>query len=141
MSFDLAVWHTRKRLTDAEAGTALYVELCESRVDGVTPHPGVDAFYTELTAKHPEIDTVPDDRIDDLDHCPWSCASDSARRATLSCLVCGPRQHTWNGWFTSWRSSTDWPCTTLSRGKYSIRMGSESRFMNLVRGADTLRVP
>src|SRR3954467_12166170 len=75
MSFDLAVWQTQKRLTDSEA-EHLYVELCQSNVGGVTAYPGVDRFYAELTAKHPEIDTVPDDRIEDHDYCPWSCALD-----------------------------------------------------------------
>src|SRR5437763_510422 len=75
MSFDLGVWHTRKRLTDEEAG-ALYIDLCDSRLEGVTPNPAVDAFYAELIAKHPEIDTIPEDRIDDHDYCPWSCALD-----------------------------------------------------------------
>ena len=75
MSFDLGVWHTPHRLSDQEAAS-LYVALCDSQRDGVTPHPAVDAFYAELTVRYPEIDTVPDDLIDDLDHCPWSCALD-----------------------------------------------------------------
>jgi hypothetical protein len=75
MSFDLAVWKTKKRLTDEQAD-ALYVELCESKFDGVTPHAAVDTFYEELIARFPEIDTIPDDRIDDPDYCPWSCALD-----------------------------------------------------------------
>ncbi len=75
MSFDLGVWHTTRRLTDAEAGE-LYDALCDSQTDGVAPHPAVDAFYAELTARYPEIDSVPDDRIDDHDYCPWSCALD-----------------------------------------------------------------
>jgi hypothetical protein len=75
MSFDLAVWHAQKRLTDEEAAS-LYSNLCKSRGDGVTPHPAVDAFYSELTGRYPEIDTIPDDRIDDHDYCPWSCALD-----------------------------------------------------------------
>src|SRR6185437_9883545 len=75
MSYDMAVWNTSRRLTDAEAGT-LYGQLCDSVVDGVTPHPAIEAFYSELTAKHPEIDTVPDERIDDTDYCPWSIAFD-----------------------------------------------------------------
>jgi hypothetical protein len=75
MSFDLGVWHTPKRLTDEEAGL-LYVALCELDNQGLPPHPAVDAFYAELTARYPEIDTVADDRIDDHDYCPWSCALD-----------------------------------------------------------------
>ncbi len=86
MSFDLAVWYPHRRLTDEQAG-ALYARLCESVTDDVFPHPAVDAFYTELTAKHPEIDTVPDDRIDDLDYCPWSIAFDrSPGHLILSCV-------------------------------------------------------
>jgi hypothetical protein len=75
MSFDLGVWNTNKRLTDAEAGK-LYAALCQSQTEGVTPHSAVDAFYAELTTRYPELDTVPDDRLDDPDHCPWSCALD-----------------------------------------------------------------
>jgi hypothetical protein len=75
MSYDLGVWYPHKRLSDEEAGK-LYVGLCEGAAEGPTAHPAVEAFYQELTAKHPEIDTVPDDRIDDHDYCPWSCALD-----------------------------------------------------------------
>src|ERR1051326_4296398 len=75
MSYDLGVWYPHERLSDAEAG-ALYVGLCEGTVEHPPAHPAVDAFYDELTAKHPEIDTVPDHLIDDHDYCPWSCALD-----------------------------------------------------------------
>jgi hypothetical protein len=75
MSCDFGVWYPYKRLSNREA-RELYVRLCESDTSGIQPHPSVDAFYAELTAKHPEIDTVPDDRIDDHDYCPWSCALD-----------------------------------------------------------------
>lgn len=75
MSFDLGVWYPSKHLTDSEPGD-MYVRLCESEVDIVEPHASIDAFYADLTAKHPEIDTIPDDRIDDNDYCPWSCALD-----------------------------------------------------------------
>jgi hypothetical protein len=86
MSFDLGVWHPLTRLTDAEAGE-LYVSLCDYGIGGVTSHPAVDAFYAELTARYPEIDTVPDDRIDDHDYCPWSCALDrSPAHVIMSCV-------------------------------------------------------
>jgi hypothetical protein len=75
MSFDLGIWHSPRNLTHEEAGE-LYAALCESKADSVKPHSSVDAFYDELTARYPEIDTVPDDRIDDHDYCPWSCALD-----------------------------------------------------------------
>lgn len=82
----MAVWSTRRRLTDAEAG-ALYGQLCGSVVDGVVSHPGIEAFYSELTAKHPEIDTVPDERIDDTDYCPWSVAFDRSPGHLVMCCV------------------------------------------------------
>jgi hypothetical protein len=75
MSYDLAVWHTSRRLTNEEAGK-LYSQLCDNVVTGVEPHAGIETFYTELTTKHPQIDDVPDDKIDDADLCPWSIAFD-----------------------------------------------------------------
>jgi hypothetical protein len=75
MSYDLAVWHTSSRLTNEEAGK-LYHKLCAGETSGVTAHPGIERFHAELTAKHPEIDDVPEERIDDTDYCPWSCAFD-----------------------------------------------------------------
>ena len=86
MSYDMAVWNTSRRLTDAEAGT-LYGQLCDSVVDGVTPHPAIEAFYSELTAKHPEIDDIPEERIDDTDYCPWSIAFDRSPGHLIMCCV------------------------------------------------------
>ena len=86
MSCDFLVWHPEKRVNSKEAQN-LYLRLCESDVSGVSAHPGVDAFYAELTAKHPEIDTIPEERIDDHDYCPWSCALDhSPAHVILSCV-------------------------------------------------------
>jgi hypothetical protein len=76
MSCDFGVWYPDRRLTDAEAGER-YVRLCESQVEGeVVEHPSVQAFYAELTSLHPEIDDIPEDRVDDTDYCPWSIAMD-----------------------------------------------------------------
>jgi hypothetical protein len=86
VSFDLGAWRTKRRLTDEEAG-ALYVALCESRIEGVVPDPAVDAFYAELTTRYPEIDIIPDERIDDHDYCPWSCALDrSPGHVIMACV-------------------------------------------------------
>ncbi|MCZ7644730.1 MAG: hypothetical protein M5U26_05495 [Planctomycetota bacterium] len=86
MSYDLGVWFPHERLSDADAGK-LYVGLCVGTMEHPRAHPAVDAFYQELTAKHPEIDTVPDDRIDDHDYCPWSCALDhSLGHVIMSCV-------------------------------------------------------
>jgi hypothetical protein len=86
MSFDLAVWFPHKRLSDEEAGD-LYRELCESKTDGVVPHPAIDAFYREIIAKHPEIDNVPESRVDDFDFCPWSVAFDRSGGHLIICSV------------------------------------------------------
>jgi hypothetical protein len=73
MSFDLAVWHTPSHLTDEEA-RQLHADLGESRIDCVSPHPSIDDFYADLTARYPELDTVSDELIDDSNFCSWSCA-------------------------------------------------------------------
>ena len=75
MSCDFGVWYPWRPLSDEEAG-AVYGRLCAGEADAVPAHPAVDAFYEELTAIHPELDDVPEDRIDDTDLCPWSCRID-----------------------------------------------------------------
>ena len=75
MSYDLGVWYPYQRLSHEQAGK-LYVALCEGKGETPPAHAAVDGFYQELTAKHPEIDTIPDEQIDDHDYCPWSCALD-----------------------------------------------------------------
>jgi hypothetical protein len=86
MSCDFGVWYPEKRVSDEEAGK-LYVRLCEGDAAGLIPHPAIEAFYAELTAKHPEIDTIAEGKIDDHDYCPWSCALDhSPNHVVMSCV-------------------------------------------------------
>ena len=86
MSFDLGVWFPQKRISNREA-SELYARLCDGDLTGVTPHPAVDAFYAELTERHPEIDTIPEERFGDHDHCPWSCSLDhSPGYVIMSCV-------------------------------------------------------
>jgi hypothetical protein len=86
MSFDLGVWYPQKRIGNEEA-RELYVRLCDGDVSGVVPHPAIDAFYAELTAKHPEIDTIPEEKIDDHDYNPWSCNLDHSHgHVIMSCV-------------------------------------------------------
>jgi len=86
MSFDLAVWYPNQRINNKEAGE-LYVGLCDSDASGVLPHPSVDAFYAELTAKLPEIDKVPAEKINNHDFSPWSCKLDhSTGHLIMSCV-------------------------------------------------------
>lgn len=86
MSYDLAVWFPHQRLSDKEA-EAIYVKLCNGEPAQLQPHPAVAAFYEELVAKHPEIDDVPDDKIDDHDYCPWSVAHDRSDAHVIMCSV------------------------------------------------------
>ena len=86
MSFDLGVWYPQKRIGNEEA-RKLYVRLCDSDTGGVVPHPAIDAFYRELTAKHPEINTIARETIGDHDLCPWSCMLDhSPAHVIMSCV-------------------------------------------------------
>lgn len=86
MSFDLAVWYPEKRLDNDEA-RKLYVSLCDSDTSGFVPHPAIDAFYAELTARYPEIDTIPEERAGDHDYCPWSCKLDRSPGHLIMCCV------------------------------------------------------
>jgi hypothetical protein len=86
MSFDLAVWYPSSRLTDEEA-LKMYQKLCEGDASVVAAHPSVDAFYGEITSIHPQIDDIPDDRIDDTDYCPWSIAFDRSPGHLIMCCV------------------------------------------------------
>jgi hypothetical protein len=86
MSFDLGVWYPQKRIRNEEA-TDLYLRLCDGDTSGVLPNPAIDAFYAELTAGHPEIDTIPEEKIGDHDYCPWSCKLDYSPGHVIMCGV------------------------------------------------------
>jgi hypothetical protein len=86
MSCDYSVWNTTARLNSKEAGQ-LYARLCSGDTSGVAPHAGIAAFYAELTARHPEIDEIPEDKIDDTDLCPWSVAFDRSDGHIIMCCA------------------------------------------------------
>jgi hypothetical protein len=47
----------------------------------------VPAFYQELIERWPEIDTIPEEMVGDLDFCPWSCAlNHSGMAVVMSCV-------------------------------------------------------
>jgi hypothetical protein len=54
VSIDFVVWHTRARLSDAEA-QALYAALCEGDTSGVEHHSGIDLFCASIQARYPTI--------------------------------------------------------------------------------------
>ena len=86
MSFDLGVWYPQTRIGNKEA-SELYVRLCDGDTNGVVPNSAIDAFYAELTGRHPEIDTIPEEKVDDHDYCPWSCKLDhSPGHVIMSCV-------------------------------------------------------
>lgn len=68
MSFDLAVMSLEQAIAVDEAEN-IYGELCDGNHEILGPSAKIDAFYTELTAKYPDIDSYSDD---DVDECPWS---------------------------------------------------------------------
>src|ERR1017187_6406166 len=83
MSFDLGVWYSDEPLTDEDAGD-LYVKLCEQRWIPVEESAAVDAFYAELTSRYPEIDSIPEE---ELENCPWSCAHDRSGLHVLMAIT------------------------------------------------------
>ncbi|MBP7867807.1 MAG: hypothetical protein KA419_17895 [Acidobacteria bacterium] len=89
MSFDLAVWSKNAVASPAEAGE-LYARLCDDPsgvYDDLPASRGIETFYRELTAQHPEIDDVPEEEIDNTDLCPWSIAFDRSDKHILLCAV------------------------------------------------------
>src|SRR6185437_11040862 len=86
MSFELGVWYPQKRISNQQA-SELYGRLCDGDTSGVVPHAEIDAFYAELTARYPEIDTIPEEKVGDFDYCPWSCSLDrSPAHVIMSCV-------------------------------------------------------
>jgi len=86
MSYDLGVWYPDRPLSNGEAGER-YARLCEGDTGGLQEHLEITAFYDELVAKHPELDDVPEERIDDHEYCPWSIAMDRSPGHVIMCCV------------------------------------------------------
>lgn len=86
MSFDLLVWHPDST-PDAEEALKLYTGLCEGESWMVSAHPAISRFYDDLIAKHPELDDVPEEDVDDTDLCPWSCAIDKSPGHVITCCI------------------------------------------------------
>jgi hypothetical protein len=86
MSFDLGVWHSDVPLSDKEAAE-IYVHLCQDWPYLKGESHSIVSFYDELTRRWPEIDTVPDEEIDNLEYCPWSCALSHSDIAVVTSCV------------------------------------------------------
>jgi hypothetical protein len=87
MSFDLAVWHSDTPLSANEA-QSLYLKLCNQEWIPTEENAAVEAFYQELCRTYPEIDTLPEDQVDD---CPWSCAHDRSGLHIIMSMSWGKR--------------------------------------------------
>jgi hypothetical protein len=87
MSFDLGVWSSNSRVVGSRAGQ-IYERLCRGeRPPDLQPDSNIGVFYRELTSRWPEIDSVPDEQVDDKDVCPWSSALDhSDVHVLMSCV-------------------------------------------------------
>jgi len=86
MNWDCAVWHSNivKNKDDAEV---LYRKLCEGDTSLLGPTQRTQDFYEELTAKHPEIDDISEEEINNLDLCPWSVTFDKSEgHIIMSCI-------------------------------------------------------
>jgi len=89
MSFDLAVW-PREAVASTTDAEKLYLQLCNDPGTACASLPasaGLEGFYQELTALHPQIDDISEEGIDNTDLCPWSIAFDRSDRHILMCSV------------------------------------------------------
>ena len=86
MSFDLAVWHSDAPISVQDA-EKIYLSLCENPSFWEGEHASITSFYNDLTHRWPEIDTIPEEKVGDFEHCPWSCALDRSGMAILMCCV------------------------------------------------------
>ena len=87
MSWDCAVWHS-KSVKNKEEAEKLYKKLCEGDTSLIAPTQRIQDFYEELTSKHPEIDDVGEEEINNLDLCPWSIGFDKSEgHIIMSCVI------------------------------------------------------
>jgi hypothetical protein len=86
MSFRLTVWYSAEQLSKA-AAMEIDSALCEDHIEVVPEHKAIDSFYLDLIERYPEIDSIPEDRIDDSDYCPWSEAlTKTPRHVSMNCV-------------------------------------------------------
>jgi hypothetical protein len=83
MSYDLAVWHESRPISNEEAHE-IYVRLCDDDRSDVRPHPNVRAFMNELTERYPQIDDCDEDEVE---NCPWTVAFDHSDGHVGMCIA------------------------------------------------------
>lgn len=93
MSYDLAVWYPHRSFTDSQA-QKIYSALCRGEPTALKAHRAVERFYADLAAAHPGIDDIPEDNVEDLERCPWSCVHDYSDRHVIMCMTYSRAQAT-----------------------------------------------
>ena len=85
MSYDLAVLNTNKAMTKGQA-IEVFGRICEEEDTGnwLVDHERIKRFVADLTADYPQIDDLPEDKLDD---CPWSCGFDWGTRWVIMSMV------------------------------------------------------
>lgn len=73
MSYDLYLWHSPKPVT-AQQAMAICHQLAASQGDCVVPHNAVLAFYQDLIARFPPLESIADD---ELESSPWNMSPDA----------------------------------------------------------------
>lgn len=90
VSFDLCAFFPKRHLSNEEAAR-LYHAACDGKVSELESElvatPALRAFHDELCALHPQIDDIPEDRLDDHEYCPWSIAHDVTDWTVIMCCV------------------------------------------------------
>lgn len=84
MSYDISVW-SLPRVFSREDAIDVWNDICTGKntFEELQNSNKLEAFQSELELKHPQIDSLPDNKIDQS---PWSCAFDrEGPTLTLSC--------------------------------------------------------
>ena len=68
--FYLGVWHSRSAISDKDAARQ-FAALLEGKEVFQSWNAAVYRFLTQLTGLYPDIDTLPEDKVDDS---PWACS-------------------------------------------------------------------
>jgi hypothetical protein len=66
----------------------LYLKLCKQEWVPVADSPAIEAFYSELCRTYPEIDSLPEDLVDES---PFSCAHDRSGLHVVIAISYGER--------------------------------------------------
>lgn len=86
MSCDYGIWYSETSISNREA-TEIYIALCEKWPFLEGENQAVRAFYEELITHWPEIDTIPEEKLDDKEYCPWSCEICHSGMAVVTACV------------------------------------------------------